>query len=184
MVDGIHRFLQRRTQEGNDRGNLWQRDTSSPERYNQSVAENRQRFRQIIGAVDTRTAAQSPQSLGELAANSAVGAFRYRVHAVRREVCDPPVADAPGLTAEGLLLQPEGKPVAPRPFMVERGHDDPVGLDEWVAFEYAKMRRFYDHLGISDRTKIKSFVGPHSIHGVGTFEFLRQQLNLERDHGP
>ena len=26
-------------------------------------------------------------------------------------------------------------PIAPRPFMVERGHDDGVGLDEWVAFE-------------------------------------------------
>ena len=27
--------------------------------------------------------------------------------------------------------------IAPRPFMVERGHDDGVGLDEWVAHEFA-----------------------------------------------
>ena len=30
--------------------------------------------------------------------------------------------------------------IAPRPFMVERGHDDGVGIDEMVAYEYAKVR--------------------------------------------
>ena len=34
--------------------------------------------------------------------------------------------------------------MAPRPFMVERGHDDGVAPDEWVAYEYAKVRRFYE----------------------------------------
>src|SRR5262249_32967768 len=29
--------------------------------------------------------------------------------------------------------------IAPRPFMVERGHDDGVGIDEQVAFEYARV---------------------------------------------
>ena len=33
--------------------------------------------------------------------------------------------------------------MAPRPFMVERGHADGVAPDEWVAYEYAKVRRFY-----------------------------------------
>ena len=66
--------------------------------------------------------------------------------------------------------------MAPRPFMVERGHDDGVGMDEWIAFEYAKVRRFYDRMGISDRTTIEFFNGPHTIHGVGTFEFLRRHL--------
>jgi len=32
------------------------------------------------------------------------------------------------------------KMMAPRPFMVERGHRDGVGFDEWVAFEYAKVK--------------------------------------------
>ncbi len=41
--------------------------------------------------------------------------------------------------------------MAPRPFMVERGHDDPVGIDEEVAYEYAAVRRFYDEMGIGDR---------------------------------
>lgn len=66
--------------------------------------------------------------------------------------------------------------MAPRPFMVERGHDDPVGADEWVAYEYAKVRRFYDKMGIGDRTEIEFFNGPHTINGVGTFAFLRKHL--------
>ena len=33
--------------------------------------------------------------------------------------------------------------IAPRPFMVERGHDDGVGIDEMVAYEYAKIRYLY-----------------------------------------
>ncbi len=64
----------------------------------------------------------------------------------------------------------------PRPFMVERGHNDGVGLDEWVAYEYAKVRRFYDEHGLSDRTTIEFFNGPHTIHGVGTFDFLQRHL--------
>ena len=51
--------------------------------------------------------------------------------------------------------------MAPRPFMVERGHDDPVSVDEGVAYEYAAVRRFYDKMGIGDRTKIEFFNGPH-----------------------
>jgi len=66
--------------------------------------------------------------------------------------------------------------MAPRPFMVERGHDDPVGLDEWVAFEYAKVREFYDKMGIGDRTEIEFFSGPHEVHRKGTFRFLKQHL--------
>jgi dienelactone hydrolase len=70
--------------------------------------------------------------------------------------------------------------MAPRPFMVERGHDDPVAPDEWVAFEYAKVRRFYTKMGIPDRTEIEFFDGPHTIHGTGTFAFLRRQLGWPR----
>ncbi len=65
----------------------------------------------------------------------------------------------------------------PRPFMVERGHRDGVGLDEWVTHEYAKVRRLYDELGHGDRTRIEFFNGVHEIHGVGTFEFLHRFLD-------
>ena len=66
--------------------------------------------------------------------------------------------------------------MAPRPFMVERGHNDTVAPDEWVAFEYAKVRRFYARMGIPDLTEIEFFNGPHTINGQGTFAFLRQHL--------
>lgn len=68
--------------------------------------------------------------------------------------------------------------IAPRPFMVERGHSDGVGLDEYVAFEYAKVRRLYARLGIPDRTAIEFFVGGHVINGRGTFAFLHRHLNF------
>lgn len=67
--------------------------------------------------------------------------------------------------------------IAPRPFMVERGHQDGVGSDEWVAYEYAKVRRLYDQLGIPGRTAIEFFNGGHTINGIGTFEFLHQRLD-------
>jgi hypothetical protein len=66
--------------------------------------------------------------------------------------------------------------MAPRPFMVERGHRDGVAPDEWVAWEYAKVRRHYVNLGIPDRTAIEFFNGRHEINGVGTFEFLHRHL--------
>ena len=67
--------------------------------------------------------------------------------------------------------------MTPRPFMVERGHNDGVSVDSWVAYEYAKVRRHYDQLALSDRTMIAYFNGPHTIHGVDTFGFLYKFLN-------
>ncbi len=66
--------------------------------------------------------------------------------------------------------------MAPRPFMVERGHDDGVAPDEWVAWEYAKVRRHYDKLGLGGRTEIEFFNGPHTINGQGTYAFLHKHL--------
>lgn len=67
--------------------------------------------------------------------------------------------------------------MAPRPFMVERGHNDPVSTDERVAFEYARVREFYDKLNLGGQTEIEFFNGPHEIHGKGTFEFLKKHLD-------
>ncbi|MCA1595728.1 MAG: hypothetical protein LC772_04815, partial [Chloroflexi bacterium] len=66
--------------------------------------------------------------------------------------------------------------IAPRPFMVERGHEDGVAPDEWVAYEYARTSRQYDLLGIGDRTEMEVFNGGHEINGKGTFAFLRRHL--------
>jgi dienelactone hydrolase len=71
--------------------------------------------------------------------------------------------------------------ICPRPFMVERGHFDGVGTDEWVAYEFAKVRRLYQaQLGIGDRCEIEWFVGPHTINGQGTFAFLHRHLDWPR----
>ena len=67
--------------------------------------------------------------------------------------------------------------MTPRPFMVERGHDDGVAPDEWVAWEFAKVKRHYDKLGIGDRAELEVFNGPHSINGVGTYDFLHRHLD-------
>jgi dienelactone hydrolase len=67
--------------------------------------------------------------------------------------------------------------ICPRPFMVERGHKDGVGVDEWVAFEYAKIRRLYDYLDIGDQTEIEWFNGPHTINGQATYRFLHRHLD-------
>ena len=67
--------------------------------------------------------------------------------------------------------------IAPRPFMVERGHFDGVADDWTVAFEYAKVRHLYaGRLKIPERTEIEWFDGPHKIHGKGTFDFLHRHL--------
>jgi dienelactone hydrolase len=71
--------------------------------------------------------------------------------------------------------------IAPRPFMVERGHDDGVGTDEMVAYEYAKVRYLYaNRLKVPDRTAIEFFPGGHQIHAQGTFEFLKQHLGYPK----
>jgi dienelactone hydrolase len=69
--------------------------------------------------------------------------------------------------------------IAPRPFMVERGHDDGVAIDEWVAYEYAKVRRLYSRLGLAERTEIEFFAGGHMINGKATFAFLDRHLNWQ-----
>ncbi len=66
--------------------------------------------------------------------------------------------------------------IFPRPFMVERGHLDLVGRDQWVAHEYGKVQFLYAQLGFADRTEIEYFQGGHSINGQGTFSFLHKHL--------
>jgi hypothetical protein len=67
--------------------------------------------------------------------------------------------------------------IAPRPFMVERGHLDGVAPDDRVAKEFAKVRFLYEHgLKLPERCRIEWFDGPHTINGQCTFEFLKEHL--------
>jgi len=67
--------------------------------------------------------------------------------------------------------------IFPRPFMVERGHHDLVQPDEWVAYEYGKVRYFFDQFNLGDKTEIEFFNGGHSMRSEGTFKFLHRHLN-------
>ncbi len=68
--------------------------------------------------------------------------------------------------------------IAPRPFMVERGHFDGVAPDETVGYEFGKVRHLYAARlkRPPEDCQLEWFVGPHSIHGVGTYEFLHRHL--------
>jgi dienelactone hydrolase len=66
--------------------------------------------------------------------------------------------------------------IFPRPFMVERGHDDLVQPDEWVSYEYGKVRYVYDKFNLEDKTTIEFFNGGHSMRNDGTFRFLHKHL--------
>lgn len=66
--------------------------------------------------------------------------------------------------------------ILPRPFMVERGHDDLVQPDEWVGYEYAKVKYLYDRFNLGDNTRIEFFNGGHSSKNDQTFEFLHKHL--------
>ena len=67
--------------------------------------------------------------------------------------------------------------IAPRPFMVERGHDDPVAPDHAIGREFAKVRHLYEaKLNLPGRCRIEWFRGGHEINAQGTFEFLHEFL--------
>jgi cephalosporin-C deacetylase-like acetyl esterase len=82
--------------------------------------------------------------------------------------------------AEGFNYAEIAGLIAPRPFMVERGHKDGVAPDEWIGYEFAKVRRLYDLLGIGDRAEIAYFNAGHMIDGKATFAFLAKHLNWPR----
>ncbi len=71
--------------------------------------------------------------------------------------------------------------IAPRPFMVERGHYDGVASDETVGWEFAKVRYLYQgKLKLQGRCEIEWFDGPHTINGRGTYDFLHRHLDWPR----
>src|SRR3954468_14674751 len=55
MLEGLHRFVERQIDASvKERAKLWDRDPSSLQAYERSVAVNRASFRRIIGVVDPR----------------------------------------------------------------------------------------------------------------------------------
>ncbi|MFT5325896.1 MAG: cephalosporin-C deacetylase-like acetyl esterase, partial [Planctomycetaceae bacterium] len=107
MIDGLDRFcLRELAASPARREKMWNRDFSSTEAYEKSIAPNRERFREYIGAVDQRlTNAPGLNDSFEFLQtfshpSSVAGSAKVKAHRVRWQVLE-------GVTAEGLLLIPE-----------------------------------------------------------------------------
>ena len=106
MVDGINAYcLDALARSVQMRDEVWARDYRSTDTYLKSVAENREEFRRLIGAIDDRVTTSNKllefELLATLNSSSIVAKSKnVTVHAVRWQVLE-------GVTAEGLLLQPK-----------------------------------------------------------------------------
>ena len=100
MMDGAHRFVEAQIAQAREkRQKYW------PARAREAIEDNRQRLREIIGAVDRRTAPRMERFGDDNAPALVAETATYRVYQVRWPVLD-------GLSAEGLLVQPTGKMTA------------------------------------------------------------------------
>ena len=104
LMDGAHQFVERQiSQAARERSRFWQYDTSSPSRYTESVAENRQRLSEIIGVVDPRLPPRMERFGDERSPALVAEAASYRVYQVRWPVLQ-------GVWGEGLLVEPLQEP--------------------------------------------------------------------------
>ena len=103
MVDGAHRFLDRKLAESiQSRQALWNRDLSSPAAYEKSVQANRVRFTKYIGVIDPPLSV-AMERFGDERNPALVSEMdRWSAYQVRWPVLE-------GVFGEGLLLEPKGK---------------------------------------------------------------------------
>ena len=107
MVAGIDRYLERELSESPGRREPhWDRDLSSHEGYDESIAPNRERLRKIIGASASRDSGEITRCTPALEKTQELATGPgYRVFEVRWNVLK-------GLTGTGLLALPEIEPAA------------------------------------------------------------------------
>lgn len=102
MLDGLHMFTERQLESSiAARAKRWNRDTSSPEAYERSIAVNRESFRKIIGVVDSRKPPRMERFGDDDAPALVADCDAFRVLQVRWPVIE-------GVHGEGLLLEPKG----------------------------------------------------------------------------
>jgi len=106
LMDGAHQFAERKIAEAARwRNEYWKIDATSRETYEASITENRQKLREIIGAVDPRSAPRMERYGDDACPALVAETSGYRVHQVRWPVLE-------GVFAEGLLVQPKQSAVA------------------------------------------------------------------------
>jgi len=142
LVAGVDRFLLRKTEESlAQRERHWRRDRSSPQTYAESVRPNRQRLAHIVGLRDTRTPFDAPQLVATTDRDALVGsAAGYRIYSIRWPAFG-------GVIGEGLLLEPDGKPIACVVAIPDADvtPESLVGLAEGVAAESQYARRLAEN---------------------------------------
>lgn len=81
------------------------------------------------------------------------------------------IASHAELAALGALLHPR-----PIPFLVERGHRDKVGVDEWVEYEFARLKGYIKDPKLR---RLSYFDGEHRTDGAAAIPFLKE---VTQDH--
>ncbi len=137
LVDGVDRFLLREIEKSTDRRSRhWQRNTSSPQQYDASLETNRRRLAHILGVRDDRVEFDGLELLETTSRPALLAAGdTYRIFAVRW----PAFGDVHG---EGLLLVPQGKPIADVVAIADAGQTPEMiaGLDDHLPppLQYAR----------------------------------------------
>ena len=123
LMDGAHAFVERQMVEARPgRAAHWQRDTSSPEAYERSVAPNRESFRRMLGLVEPRV---SPVLVERFGTGETPGLVArtdaFRIWQVRWPVLD-------GVWGEGLWMEPLAAVAAPLVVVIPDAHQLPEDL--------------------------------------------------------
>ena len=138
MVTSLDEFVaQAVTDSVESRQRLWNRNYHSHEAYTASIAPNRERFRKYIGCVDERTPIDALHYIATTAQTAEIAKAKgYTVYAVRWYVFD-------GVEGEGLLLEPDGEPVAQVIALpdADRTPEMLVGLADGISQEAQFARR-------------------------------------------
>ena len=119
---------------------LWHRNVSSPHEYTESIHENREHFKHIIGLKDKRVPV-ALERYGDETNLALVGKTKtYRIYQVRWPVLEQ-------VSGEGLLLEPKGKP---RGYIIalpdaDQTPEQIAGLAPGVAAEAQIARRFVEN---------------------------------------
>lgn len=71
----------------------------------------------------------------------------------------------------------------PRPVCIEYGSEDPVTTPVWHQRAWNEVKALMQAWGMDNKIVDDDFMGPHAIHGIGTFLFLDRWLRPERPAG-
>ncbi len=71
----------------------------------------------------------------------------------------------------------------PRPVCIEYGSEDRVTTPAWHERAWQEVNAFAEAWGMQGKIIDDDFLGPHTIHGIGTFFFLDRWLRPERAAG-